>query len=196
MFITSEGSGAVLKVESRKRRVSVLASGLETPRGIDYAPDGKLLVSSGDSIVRSIGHGCQPRHVHRGERTTSARSCFLAGHREATATAIDTTQIGTQHWVVGDGSFNGRVFEFDALSATGTAFGPDARFLRAHLQALGSIVRIELLSCSQARIQLRLHRPPTPQDSAPAATTSSATWRTRTRRAAERVPSTTRTVPG
>jgi WD40 repeat protein len=52
MFITSEGSGTVLKWRLATGEVSVLASGLTQPTGIDYAMDGKLLVSNADAVVR------------------------------------------------------------------------------------------------------------------------------------------------
>jgi hypothetical protein len=52
IFITSEGSGTVLKWRLATGEVSVLATGLTQPTGIDYGLDGKLLVSSADSVVR------------------------------------------------------------------------------------------------------------------------------------------------
>src|SRR4051812_33701236 len=42
MLITSEGSGAVLRWNFASGAVTPLATGLASPRGIDYAPDGKL----------------------------------------------------------------------------------------------------------------------------------------------------------
>jgi hypothetical protein len=52
IFITSEGSGTVLKWRLATGEVNVLATGLTQPTGIDYGLDGKLLVSSADSVVR------------------------------------------------------------------------------------------------------------------------------------------------
>jgi hypothetical protein len=59
-------------------------------------------------------------------------------------------QIGTQFWVVGDGVWSGRALEFDAVSATGTAFGPTLAFSQLTFKRWGRI-RIELVSCTQAR---------------------------------------------
>ncbi len=52
IFITSEGSGALLKWNLASGAVAVLATGLVQPTGIDYGTDGMLLVSSSTSVVR------------------------------------------------------------------------------------------------------------------------------------------------
>ena len=52
LLITSEGSGAVLRYHTGTRAVSVLRAGLNIPTGIDYAPNGDLLVAAGDRVVR------------------------------------------------------------------------------------------------------------------------------------------------
>lgn len=150
MFITSEGSGAVLRWNPSSGAVSEVAAGLTEPRGIDYAPDGKLLVSNGDAIVRIDPDTGANLGTFIAQRDDVRAVVFLAVIAKPQAVAVDTAQIGSQFWVVGDGVFNGRVLEFDALSATGTSFGPTLAFSELAFKRWGRI-RIELLSCSQAR---------------------------------------------
>ncbi len=52
LFVTGEGSGQLLKLDLGTGVLSVLASGLTSPTGLDYAPDGDLLVIDADSIAR------------------------------------------------------------------------------------------------------------------------------------------------
>ena len=78
---------------------------------------------------------------------------FLAWftHRPAAGTAgIDTTQVGTQYWVVADAAMAGRVLELNPVySSTGTVFGPNLRFSDLSVKRWGS-VRIEFTSCTTA----------------------------------------------
>jgi hypothetical protein len=68
------------------------------------------------------------------------------------ASTPDAAQIGSQYWVVGTSAFNGRVLDVpQALSATGSAFGPALRFSDLAVKRWGS-VRIELVSCTEARL--------------------------------------------
>ena len=50
MYITGEGSGQLLRLDLATGTVSVLAAGLIGPTGIDYAPDGSLLILEGDTV--------------------------------------------------------------------------------------------------------------------------------------------------
>jgi streptogramin lyase len=52
LFVTGEGSGQLLRVDLATGAVTVLARNLVGPTGIDYAPDGDLLVLHGNSVVR------------------------------------------------------------------------------------------------------------------------------------------------
>jgi streptogramin lyase len=152
IFITSEGSGTVLRWDSASGAVGVLAAGLHSPRGIDYAPDGKLLVSDGDSVAR-----IDPDSGERlGTLVASGAGgvnalVFLAVIARPASTPVDAAQVGTQFWIVGDAAFNGRVLDLQsALTATGTAFGDGLHFADLTLKRWGS-VRMELVSCTEAR---------------------------------------------
>jgi streptogramin lyase len=153
MFITSEGSGALLRWDLASGEVTQLAAGFVSPRGIDYAPDGKLLVSDADSVVR-VDPDTGARLgtlVPAGSGGVNALVFVAVIAKPAAATSVDATQIGTQYWVVGDAVLQGRVLQVDpVLSATGTEFGANLRFADLTLKRWGS-ARIELVSCSEAR---------------------------------------------
>jgi streptogramin lyase len=52
MFVTGEGSGQLLRFELATGVVAVLARNLLSPTGIDYAPDGDLLILHGNLVAR------------------------------------------------------------------------------------------------------------------------------------------------
>jgi streptogramin lyase len=51
-YITGEGSGQLLRLDFVTGQLTVLARGLIAPTGIDYAPDGSLLMIDGTSVAR------------------------------------------------------------------------------------------------------------------------------------------------
>ena len=147
MFITSEGSGAVLRWHLASGAVTAMTTGLVQPTGIDYAPDGNLLVSHAGGVVRidpatgaNLGTFVAP-----GTGGLSGQ-VFLA-----VLPVADTRQVGSQFWVVGDAAFQGRVLELpQVFSATGAQFGPGLRFSDLAVKRWGSM-RLELVSCTEAR---------------------------------------------
>jgi sugar lactone lactonase YvrE len=152
MFITSEGSGAVLRWNLATGAVSSFSGGFVRPTGIDYAPDGTLLVSSGDAVMKvDAATGARLSTFVEANAGGLAGQVFLAVIARPAAQAVDATQVGSQFWIVGDGTFNGRVLELGSvLTASGTAFGPGLRFPEITVRRWGS-VRMELVSCTQAR---------------------------------------------
>ena len=52
LLITAEGSGTLLRYDPATGTTGVVRSGLATPTGIDYAPNGDLLIASTDRVVR------------------------------------------------------------------------------------------------------------------------------------------------
>jgi streptogramin lyase len=146
MFITSEGSGRVLKWNLASGAVSVLTTGLVGPTGIDYGPDGKLLVSNGDGVVRV--------DPDTGAILSSFVAAGTAGIRSqvflSVLPAVDATQVTTQFWIVGDAVFSGRVLDIPfAYTAGGTQFGPLLTRAEIAVKRWGR-VRIELTSCTEA----------------------------------------------
>lgn len=151
MFITGEGSGRVYKWNLASGAVTSLASGLSRPTGIDYGLDGKLLVSSGNSVVRiDPDTGANLGTVIASGLGGISGQVFVAViPKSAPASTVDATQVGTQFWTSGDVRMNGRVLEMDLLTATGTAFGPALSFSELALKRWGR-VRLEAVSCTQA----------------------------------------------
>jgi hypothetical protein len=147
MFITSEGSGAVLQWNMSSGAVTVLASALGAPTGIAYGVDGNLLVSSANGVVRIDPATGQRLGVFIADGTGGiSGQVFLA---VVPKSAADAAQIGTQYWVVGTASFNGRVLDVqDVFSATGAQFGPGLRFSDLTVKRWGS-VRLELTACDR-----------------------------------------------
>ena len=50
MYITGEGSGQLLRLDFATGQVSLLTNALTGPTGIDYAPDGSLLILEGNGV--------------------------------------------------------------------------------------------------------------------------------------------------
>ncbi|HYC34832.1 MAG TPA: hypothetical protein VEC19_00285 [Usitatibacter sp.] len=153
MFVTSEGSGRLLRWNPATGAVSTINSTLVRPTGIDYAPDGKLLVSSDDSVVRlDPDTGALLGTLVPNSSNGIVAQVFIAViPRAASQPVVDASQVGTQYWVVGDARFAGRVLQLDhVVSATGTGFGAALRASDLAIKRWGS-VRIELVSCTEAR---------------------------------------------
>ena len=152
MFITSEGSGAVLRWNLASGAVSLFSGGFVQPTGIDYAPDGTLLVSSGDAVMKvDATTGARIGTFIEAGTGGIAGQVFVAVIPKPAASGVDASQVGTQFLVVGDGAFNGRVLELgNVLTATGTGFGAGLRFSEIAAKRWGA-VRMELVSCTQAR---------------------------------------------
>jgi hypothetical protein len=74
-------------------------------------------------------------------------------HRPATTAPLtpDTSQIGTQFWVVGNNKLEGNVLNLpEVYTGTGTTFGPGLKFSDLSVKRWGTI-RIEFLTCNTAR---------------------------------------------
>jgi streptogramin lyase len=148
-FVTAEGSGQLLRWNLSTGELVTVRSGLQRPTGIDYAPDGNLLVVDSESILKidpatgnTIATFVAPGRV--------SGPVFVAVIPKATST-VDASQVGSQFWVVGDAVFAGRVLDIGAAyTASGTAFGADLKFSEIVIKRWGSI-RFELLTCTTAR---------------------------------------------
>ncbi len=148
-YITAEGSGQLLRWNLATNELVTLRTGLVRPTGIDYAPDGNLLVVDGESVVKidpatgaTLATLVAPGRV--------GGPVFLAVIPKATST-VDASQVGSQFWVVGDSAFAGRVLDIGtAYTASGTAFGADLKFAEIAIKRWGAI-RFELVTCTTAR---------------------------------------------
>ena len=151
MFITSEGSGAVLRWNLASGAVSSFSGGFVRPTGIDYAPDGTLLVSSGDAVMKvDANTGARLSTFIESNTGGLGGQVFLAVIPRPAATQVDASQVGTQYWVAGDARFEGRTLRLDYVySASGTGFGSELNRAQIAVKRWGS-VRIELVSCTEA----------------------------------------------
>ncbi len=151
MYITAEGSGQLLRWNLASGEVVQLRAGLTQPTGIDYAPDGNLLITDLNSVIKVNPQTGATIATLVGQGVGGVNGLtFVQVIATAGAGVVDATQIGSQYWVVGDAVFNGRVLELNALvSATGTAFGPDLRFSELAIQRWGT-ARNELTACDRA----------------------------------------------
>lgn len=151
MFITSERSGAVLRWNIASGAVSVFATGFSQPTGIDYAPDGTILVSHDGGVVKlDPATGARVGTFIAAGAGGVSGQVFVAVIPITAATAVDASQVGTQYWVVGDARLEGRTLRVDFVySATGTGFGPGLARAQIAVKRWGS-VRIELASCTEA----------------------------------------------
>lgn len=148
-FVTAEGSGQLLRWNLSTGELVTVRSGLQRPTGIDYAPDGNLLVVDGESVVKidpatgnTIATLVAPGRV--------SGPVFVAVIPKAAST-VDASHVGSQFWVVGDAAFAGRVLDIGtAYTASGTAFGADLKFSEIVIKRWGAI-RFELLTCTTAR---------------------------------------------
>ena len=147
MFITSEGSGTVLRWNLASGAVAVFATGFNLPTGIDYAPDGNLLVSHANGVVK-----VDPATGAHLQTFVAAGTGGLLGQVFlAVLPVADTRQAGSQYWVVADAAFAGRELQMpQVFSATGAQFGPGLRFSDLAVRRWGS-ARMEIVSCTQAR---------------------------------------------
>ncbi|MGE0356846.1 MAG: hypothetical protein AB7P08_08025 [Burkholderiales bacterium] len=150
VFITAEGSGQLLRWHLASGAVSVLRAGLSRPTGLDYAPDGSLLVVNGNAVEKlDPATGQTLATVVSGGAGGLAGPVFVAVI--AKADTVDAAQVGTQFWVVGDAAFQGRVLDLPFVyTASGSEFGPGLDFRDLAIRRWGS-ARIELLSCTRAR---------------------------------------------
>lgn len=154
LYITGEGSNQLLRYTFATGAVTQLTNLINVPRGIDFAPDGNLVITENNSVVKfNAQTGARvATFVPPGANGLLAAVfvAVIAKPGSSTPTVPDAAQIGTQYWVVGDAVFNGRVLELNTLfSATGTAFGAGLRFSELTLKRWGS-ARIELTGCDRA----------------------------------------------
>ncbi len=150
MFITAEGSGQLLRWTLASGAVTAVRAGLTRPTGIDYAPDGNLLVVNGNGVEKLDPEtGATLATVVPGGSGGLSGPVFVAV--VAIPRAVDAAQVGTQFWVVGDAVFEGRTLALaNVYSASGAQFGPGLRFSDLAVRRWGS-ARIELVSCTRAR---------------------------------------------
>ncbi|APV49677.1 hypothetical protein BWI17_08290 [Betaproteobacteria bacterium GR16-43] len=152
IYITGELSGQLLRWDLASGAVTQLRANLVRPTGMAYAPDGSLLVNTNTTVLKiDPATGATLQTFVTPEATAVGGLTFLnVIAKPGAASTVDATQVGTQYWVVGDGTFNGRVLELsNVISANGTGFGPNLHYADLAIKRWGS-VRIELTACDRA----------------------------------------------
>ncbi|MBK8285490.1 MAG: NHL repeat-containing protein [Ahniella sp.] len=146
VLVGGEGSNQILRFNASGAYQGVFA-GVTAPAGMKLTDDGRLLVTSGNSVrifnassAASLGVVFQPE---------SSGGMNGATNVETTTAKVDVTQVGSQYWLVGTGQVTARVLEIDMTSATGTLFGQAFDADDVTLKRWGKM-RVEFTSCTTA----------------------------------------------
>jgi DNA-binding beta-propeller fold protein YncE len=104
LFITGEGSGQLLRLDFATGQLTVLSRALIGPTGIDYAPDGSLLIVEGNSVGKfDPATGARlsvlvPASSGRAESATYA--AVIARPAPAKAAAVEYYNAALDHYFV------------------------------------------------------------------------------------------------
>lgn len=146
VLVSSEGTGRILRYGAGGAFVGVFATDLALPGGMIFDGDGGLFVATGDSASRIGADGANLGLVFPFGRGGLSGGTF-ASFVPARGSSVDTSQVGTQYWVVGSGVAGAREIVLnDVVSATGTAFGPAFRAQDVVRKRWGSL-RIAFTDC-------------------------------------------------
>lgn len=152
MYVTGERSGQVLRYRFPGGGLDkVIATGLNTPTGMAWHPDGSLLVALASSVVKLDPETGAQRSV-----IVAAGSGGLSG---ATYVAVipaagggpapDPALIGSQYWLTALGRLSGTQVELEANTALGTAFGAAFNPADVRKPRWGKL-RLNFTSCTEA----------------------------------------------
>lgn len=150
-LVSSEGSGQILRVNAASGALMGTFATLPGPAGMNYTSDGRLLVANNGQQVQELNAstGASMGALFPAEATGGLNGATYVATLPA---ALDTSQVGTQYWVIGAGQVNARVLEFDMTSATGTYFG-NAFNAAGIVRKRWGRVRIEFTGCESAAFQ-------------------------------------------
>jgi len=156
ILVSSEGSRQILRYRRDGSFDRVFASFNFGPNGIDYGPNGELLVTGygGDRVER-----LDPRTGAVLGTLVPTQDGGLSGATFLTYLApssggptVDASQIGSQYWLSGAGVPQGKVLSLDLTSSTGTTFGANYDAARVQTKRWGSL-RIEFTGCDSAEMR-------------------------------------------
>jgi WD40 repeat protein len=148
-LVTSEGGGRVIEYRrDNGAQVRELITGLNRPTGMDWGPDGSLVVVTNSGVFRFDPATGASRGV-----LIPAGSGSLSGPTYVRflpkTQALDRSQIGTQFWISGAGPLTERRLVVDLLSTTGPLFGADFDPNDAQSKRWGRI-EVEFTGCTTA----------------------------------------------
>jgi len=153
ILVSSEGTGKILRYHRDGRFDRVFASFQFGANGMDYGPNGELLVTGwgGDSVERidpATGNRLGTL-VTPGRGGLSGATFLLYLPPSVSPPTVDLSQIGSQYWLTGAGQPQGRVLEVDLNSSTGTKFGAGFDPAAIRHKRWGRL-RIEFTGCDSA----------------------------------------------
>jgi len=146
VLIGGEGNNQIQRFNASGASQGVFAA-VTAPAGMKRTSDGRLFVTSGSSVrVFDANTGASQGVVFQPEASGGLNG---ATNVEAMTAIVDTTQVGSQYWVVGTGQATGKVLEIEMTSATGTLFGAAFNADDVALKRWGKM-RVEFTSCTTA----------------------------------------------
>ncbi|UXI67172.1 hypothetical protein [Tahibacter amnicola] len=157
MYLTSERSGHVLRYRFPSGQFDkTIASGLDTPTGIAWHPDGSLLIAIGGQGTASVVKLDPETGAIRGTLVSnssgglSAPTYIAVLSAGGSVTTPDAATIGSQYWVTGLATMSGNRLDIDNVYASlGTSFG--ATFNPAEVRVLPwGKIRMQFISCTEA----------------------------------------------
>jgi hypothetical protein len=152
VLVSSEGSGQILRVNSADGALIGTFASLAGPAGMNYTSDGRLLVANNGTQVQALNAGSGSIIGPLFPATATGGLNGATYVATLPSAAVDTSQVGTQYWVIGAGQVSGRVLEFDMTSATGTYFGT-AFNPAAIVRKRWGRIRIDFTGCETAALQ-------------------------------------------
>jgi sugar lactone lactonase YvrE len=154
LYVTSEGSGDILRFTTSSGALErTIATGLVSPTGIAWHPDGSLLVAHASSKVLKLD---PETGAVRGTLidTTGGLSgvtylAVLPAGGGGTTTP-DPATIGSQYWLGGLATMNGNTVDIpDGYVSLGTAFGSAFNASQVQRVRWGRL-RVQFTSCTEA----------------------------------------------
>ena len=153
-LVTGEASGQVLEFRTSDAGfVRTLISGLGSPTGIAFHPDGSLLVlDQGATWKFDAATGARKSKLVEAGAGGLDGATFLAIIPNPAAGTVDQSQVGTQYWLVGASTIVDKsIVMNDVISATGAKFGPAFAPGDVVRKRWGSL-RIDFTSCTTANL--------------------------------------------
>lgn len=149
LLVSSERSGEVFRYNATTGvRENRLIAGLNQPTGMAWHPDGSLLVTTRNAVLKydpDTGALKGPLALASAAGGSGLTYVTVLGNNQA-----DLAQIGSQYWITGTGRLDGRTLIVDnVISTVGAAFGDDFDPEDVQIRRWGSL-RIAFTSCTTA----------------------------------------------
>lgn len=126
VLVTSEGSDRVLRYRADGSFAGVVSTAVARPTGIAFDHDGALLVAS--YATNTVTRIDAASGTVLGTPVTANAgglfgATFVARVADAAPAQVDAAQVGSQYWISGAGTPQGRTLDVEMQSSGGTVFG-------------------------------------------------------------------------